>query len=71
MTRMTPTQCKMARAAIDWSVGDLARAAQLPVEAINRLELGHELRARTYDGAKRALEAQGLEFIDGGEPGVQ
>ena len=71
MSPMKPVQCKMARAAVDWSVADLAKAAQVPVDMIARLELGDAVEARMHDHAKRALEAQGLEFIDGGEPGVK
>jgi transcriptional regulator with XRE-family HTH domain len=53
----------MARAALDWGVRDLARAAQVSTDTVSRLERGEELKARTVDAIRRALEDAGAEFL--------
>jgi transcriptional regulator with XRE-family HTH domain len=37
---MTPAQCRMARAALRWSLADLAEAASVSVATLNRFERG-------------------------------
>lgn len=70
---MTPIQCKMARAAVGWGVRDLAREAKVSVDTVSRLERGEELKERTIDAIRNALEAAGVEFIpeNGGGAGVR
>jgi transcriptional regulator with XRE-family HTH domain len=67
------TQCKMARAAVGWGVRDLAEAAKVSPDTVARFERGEELRERTVDAIRAALEAAGVEFIDenGGGAGVR
>jgi len=55
----------MGRAALDWGVRDLARAAQVSTDTVSRLEHGEELKARTVDAIRRALEDAGAEFLAG------
>jgi transcriptional regulator with XRE-family HTH domain len=64
----------MARAALDWTVRDLAEATQLHRNTITNIETGRyagdqETLARIASVFKRA----GVEFIDenGGGPGVR
>jgi transcriptional regulator with XRE-family HTH domain len=66
-------QCKMARAALGWGVRDLAATAKVSPDTVARLERGEELRERTIDAIRAALETAGVEFIDenGGGPGVR
>jgi transcriptional regulator with XRE-family HTH domain len=66
-------QCKMARAAVGWGVRDLAEAAKVSPDTVARFERGEELRERTVDAIRAALEAAGVEFIDenGGGAGVR
>jgi transcriptional regulator with XRE-family HTH domain len=63
----------MARIAVGWGVRDLAAAAKVSVDTVARLERGEELRDRTVDAIRGALEAAGVVFIDenGGGPGVR
>lgn len=70
---MLAIQCKMARTAVGWGVRELAEAAKVSPDTVARLERGEELRERTIDAIRKALESAGIEFIDenGGGPGVR
>ena len=70
---MTPTQCRMARAALDWSTADLARAADIGQATVNRFETGRDARISTVEKLRSALEAAGIAFIaeNGGGVGVR
>ena len=70
---MLPIQCKMARTALNLGVRDLAKLAQVSPDTVARLERGEELRERTVDTIRAALEAAGVEFIaeNGGGVGVR
>jgi len=63
----------MARAALDWSIADLARAADVSVNTVNRFESGNDARLSSVDKMRSAMEAAGVEFIaeNGGGPGVR
>lgn len=70
---MTPAQCRMARAALQLQVRDLADAAKVSTNTIVRLERGEALKERTLAAIRGALEAAGVEFIpeNGGGAGVR
>jgi transcriptional regulator with XRE-family HTH domain len=70
---MTPIQSRMARAALDWSTTDLARAANVGVNSVNRFETGRDSRISTVEKLRSALEAAGVLFIaeNGGGAGVR
>ncbi|NJL09130.1 MAG: helix-turn-helix domain-containing protein [Methylacidiphilales bacterium] len=63
----------MARAALGLTVRGLADAAGVSHDTIVRFEAGEELKPRTVDAIRRALEAAGVEFIaeNGGGAGVR
>jgi transcriptional regulator with XRE-family HTH domain len=67
----TPLQCRMARAALGWGVRELAAAAKVSTDTVARFERGDELKERTIDALQRALEAAGIEFTNGQQPGVR
>ncbi|MDR7148038.1 helix-turn-helix transcriptional regulator [Rhizobium sp. BE258] len=77
--KMLPSQCRMARAALNMGVRDLANAAQVSTNTITRFEKGDDddqLKPRTVEAIARALQAAGVTFIDGaysgsGGPGVR
>ena len=73
MSRIDATQSRMARAALQWSIADLAEHAQVSTNTIIRLERGEALMKRTASDIRRALETAGVEFIDknGGGPGAR
>ena len=65
------TQCRMARAALRISVRELAVMAKVATDTISRLEADQELKPRTVEAIQRALEKAGVEFTNGGKPGVR
>jgi transcriptional regulator with XRE-family HTH domain len=69
---ITPAQCRMARAAVDMGVRQLAAAAGVSAMTVTRFENG---RSRGYDDTReklqRALESAGVEFTNGDQPGVR
>ncbi|WP_354256389.1 helix-turn-helix domain-containing protein [Bradyrhizobium sp. F1.13.3] len=68
-----PVQCRMARAALGWSVRELASEAKVAIDTVARFERGDELKERTIEALRSALEMGGVEFIDenGGGAGVR
>jgi transcriptional regulator with XRE-family HTH domain len=68
---LNAVQSKMARAALGLGVRDLAELAKVSPDTIARLERGEELRERTVDAIRSALEAAGVEFTNGDQPGVR
>jgi transcriptional regulator with XRE-family HTH domain len=71
---VTSAQVRMARAALNWTVRDLADATGLHRNTINNFEIGRFAGdAATLEKIERALTAAGVEFIDenGGGPGVR
>ncbi|WP_210486592.1 helix-turn-helix domain-containing protein [Microvirga antarctica] len=70
---MSPEQCRMARAGLGIGVRKLAELAKVSTNTITRLEAGEELKERTVDAVKAALEAAGVIFIaeNGEGPGVR
>src|SRR6266852_323260 len=64
-------QCRMARAALDWTVADLSVAAGVGSTTIVRFERGQPTANRsTVAALKNALEAAGLRFSTGDKSGV-
>jgi transcriptional regulator with XRE-family HTH domain len=63
----------MARAALDWTTTNLARAANVGVNSVNRFETGRDARISTVEKLRSALEAAGVAFIaeNGGGVGVR
>lgn len=67
----------MARAALKWSVRDVAGAAQVSPNTVTRIESGGVSNASTLNAIRRAFEAAGVSFIAAGEssatggPGVR
>lgn len=70
---LTAQQCRMARAALNIGVRELADAADVSPNTIARLERGEALHRRTLAHVQGALEAQGVAFLTpeagGGWPG--
>jgi len=71
---VTSAQVRMARAALEWTVRDLADATGLHRNTVTNLEVGRYAGdPETLSTIKRVLEAAGVEFINenGGGPGVR
>jgi hypothetical protein len=74
--RISSAQLRAARALIRWSALDLAKASKVGVATIRRVEVvDGEIPVTLANEAalRQALEAAGIEFIDGngGGPGVR
>lgn len=67
---MNAAQCRMARAALQISVRDLATAAKVATGTVVRMEAGEALKPRTVEAMQRALEGQGIKFFCGDTFGV-
>jgi transcriptional regulator with XRE-family HTH domain len=70
---ITPSQCRMARAALQLGVRDLAKLANVSAMTITRFENEQSGgQAETLRKLQSALEAAGVVFIteNGGGPGV-
>jgi len=64
----------MARAALNWTVRDLAEATGLHRNTINNIEVGRYAGdPKSLEIIQRTLRVAGVEFIDenGGGPGVR
>ncbi|MFL9824113.1 helix-turn-helix domain-containing protein [Rhodoplanes sp. SY1] len=69
---LTAAQCRAARALIEWSRDDLAAASAVAIRTVVDFERGaREPRAATLQALRAALEAAGVDFIDGRGPGVR
>jgi transcriptional regulator with XRE-family HTH domain len=67
---MTIHQLKAARALLDWTQQDLARASGMHLNVINNIERGTtNPRQKTIEKLKKTLEDQGVAFI--GTRGVE
>jgi transcriptional regulator with XRE-family HTH domain len=62
----------MARAALNWSLADLAEASGVHRNTISNFEIGkYGGTPDSLDALQRALEAAGVVFTNGDEPGVK
>ncbi|MEP0322017.1 helix-turn-helix transcriptional regulator [Bauldia litoralis] len=71
---MTNAQVRMARAAVNWTVRDLAEAAGVHRNTISNIEVGRYAGdPSTLALIEKALRKAGVDFIDenGGGPGVR
>ena len=70
---MTPEQLRMARAALQLGVRELAELADVTPNTISRIENGHDAMAPTLEKIRTALENEGVQFIseNSGGPGLR
>lgn len=71
---ISSSQCRAARALLNWSREELAAASKVSRAAIADFETDKRVvRERTTDDLRSALETGGVEFIpgNGGGPGVR
>ena len=71
---MTSAQVRMARAALNWTVRDLAEATGLHRNTITNIEVGRYAGdPTTLAMIKSVFNREGVQFIDenGGGPGVR
>ena len=64
-------QCRMARAALGWSLDDLAAKAGVARRSLAGFESGKPVRPETVEALRSALVTGGAVFVDqGGRVGV-
>lgn len=64
---LTPAQCRMARAALQWSVNEAAAAAGVSYRTIVRLENEQrDIQGEKVAEIRRAFERAGVRFLDEG-----
>jgi transcriptional regulator with XRE-family HTH domain len=73
---ISASQSRMARAALNLGVREVAVAAGVSTNTMTRLERGEELLPRTVAAIRAVFEARGVIFFDDGEsidggPGVR
>ncbi len=65
---ISPSQCRMARAALSWTTHDLAAKARVSANTVSKFESGKvKPNPSTVAVIRRALEEAGVIFIDSGE----
>lgn len=65
---LSPAQCRMARAALQWSLDDAAEAAGVSYRTIFRLENEQrDIQPGKVAAIRRAFEATGVRFVDVGD----
>jgi transcriptional regulator with XRE-family HTH domain len=69
---MTPSQCRAARALLDWTQPQLAKAAGLGVSTVIDYERDRRRVSKDVVAAIQvALGSAGVEFTNGKRPGVR
>jgi transcriptional regulator with XRE-family HTH domain len=64
---LTPAQCRAARALLDWSQPELAKAAGIGLSTVVDFERSRRVVAtESVDAIRSAIEAAGVRLIDGG-----
>jgi transcriptional regulator with XRE-family HTH domain len=62
--RIDARQCRMARAALNWTIPELAAEAGVHTATVQMFELGSDPRVSTLDKIMRAFRDAGVEFPD-------
>jgi transcriptional regulator with XRE-family HTH domain len=69
---ITAAQLKAARQLLGWSQTQLAAEARVSPTTVSHYESGrHRASLGIVSAIQRALEAAGVEFTNGGRPGVR
>jgi predicted transcriptional regulator len=69
---VTPGQIRAGRGLLGWSQAELGRRSGLSANAVSLIETGaSDAKTSTMTAIVRALESGGVEFLNGGHPGVR
>lgn len=68
---ITGSQARMARAALRLGVREVAASANVSPATLSRVEADQPAHASTLAAIRAALEAAGVVFTNGDEPGVK
>jgi transcriptional regulator with XRE-family HTH domain len=61
---MRPIHLRMARAALGWTLKDLADRAKVNLNTISRYEAGNEILSGTMHKIEGVLRSEGVVFVD-------
>lgn len=64
---MNATQCRMARAALGWTLDDLAARSEVSKRTIIKFEAGGSIMPETLEALRAAMVAEGVGFTNGGK----
>jgi transcriptional regulator with XRE-family HTH domain len=64
---MNVTQCRMARAALGWSIGRLSKEAGIGERTAAKFEAGGNVEPETLEAMRSALVRHGIGFTNGGK----
>jgi transcriptional regulator with XRE-family HTH domain len=64
---MNVTQCRMARAGLNWSLDDLAKHSGVGRRTIAKFETGGSILPEKVEALRQCFVAAGVEFINGGK----
>jgi transcriptional regulator with XRE-family HTH domain len=64
---MTPTQCRLARTLLRWSIRRLAKETGLVTNTILNFETGHSVRQSTVDTIRNVFAANGVQIKPNGD----
>jgi transcriptional regulator with XRE-family HTH domain len=69
---LTPEQSRAARGLLDWSQAQLASQSNLSESTVRDFEKGRRIPSvNNLAAIQKALEAAGVEFTNGDQPGVR
>lgn len=69
---ISPAQSRAGRALVNWSRDELATKGGVPARTVADFELNNTApQRRTVEAIRTALEAAGVVFTNGDEPGVK
>jgi transcriptional regulator with XRE-family HTH domain len=69
--KVTNAQIRAARGLVAWTVRDLAKHSGVHRNTVTRIEAGKAKHGPTIAAVVHALEAAGVVFTNGNEPGVK
>jgi len=64
---MNVTQCRMARAALDWTLDELARRSGVSRRTIVKFERGGNVLPENMETLRATLVSAGVAFTNGGK----
>ena len=69
---LTPLQCRLGRTLLNWTVRDLAKAANLSPNTVSKFENARaEPNPATLTVLRLTFEKNGVEFLNGDSPGAR
>lgn len=68
---MTIEQVKAARALLKWTAADLATDAKIGAATVRRYESGSGVLSAAKSAIYNSLTEAGIQFLNGGSPGVR